>query len=181
MTRAATPTDSAAAITAIACQACAKSPESSSPGAPSNRTVNSGRVGSSARAGSIVASLAATAKCRPPSAVTISVSATSALGTAILTPVSVPSAVSVEASGSALPSASHSATVPRPSSSGCSSFAAQCAASGDGASAKPICSETTASSTMPNSATSGQPSSTMSSQCGSGWPSSAIARIFSGV
>ena len=109
---------------------------------------------------------------------TISVSATSALGTAIFVPVS--EAGIVDASGAA-GSASHIATVPRPSSSGCSSFAAQCAASGDGASAKPSSSATTASSTIPSSATSGQPSSTMSSQCGSGWPSSAIARIFSGV
>ena len=94
--------------------------------------MNSGRVVSSARAGSIVASLAATAKCLPPSAVTISVSATSALGTAIFVPVS--EAGIVDASGAA-GSASHIATVPRPSSSGCRSFAAQCAASGDGASA----------------------------------------------
>ena len=87
VTRAATPTDSAAAITAIACQARPKSvPVSSVPGVPSKVTVKSGRVASSARAGSIVASAAATAKCRPPSAVTMIVSAPSALGTAILVP-----------------------------------------------------------------------------------------------
>ena len=94
--------------------------------------MNSGRVESSARAGSIVASEAATAKCFPPSAVTISVSATSAFGTAIFVPVN--DAGIVEPAGSSL-SESHIATVPRPSSSGCRSFAAQCAASGEGASA----------------------------------------------
>ena len=103
---------------------------------------------------------------------TTKTSAPSAAGTAILVPFR-PSIV--DAAGSDSPG-SHIATVPRPSSSGCSSRAAQCEASGVGASEAPSSSATTASSTIPKSAISGQPSSTTSSQVSSAPPSRAISR-----
>ncbi len=103
---------------------------------------------------------------------TTKTSAPSAAGTAILVPFR-PSIV--EAAGSDSPG-SHMATVPRPSNPGCRSRAAQWEASGVGARADPNSSATTASSTIPKSAISGQPSSTTSSQVSSAPPSRAISR-----